>query len=265
MATSDPRRQSRRLLGQLLCCHSFPTLRKCMVMYSTKGTCVLIPCFTFIIKNMIIIEMNIRMSRVVIPFLFVSGVSMAMRACLGSFPAMGTAKGWWGCITIILFPRQFRRCLRRIWHLRAFSLSVSQACNSMFIHNLQSLSYSLVINTKLFFLLVPRPGKEPHVCPCNWGSPHLKQKSYYVTTKPQRKSTSFTSFFVLERTDDGFSSSVVGGSHSPTSFLTYPSPVWWGNSSTLMGLTMPWPLTLKPFPSHPILFNSLEPILVVWF
>lgn len=45
----------------------------------------------------------------------------------------------------------------------------------------------------------------------------------------EMKSTSFTSSFDLERTDEGFSSSVVGGSlavsmHSPTSFLTYPSP-----------------------------------------
>ena len=44
------------------------------------------------------------------------------------------------------------------------------------------------------------------------------------------KSTSFTSTIELERTDEGFSSSVVGGSltvlaHSPTSFPTYPSPL----------------------------------------
>ena len=45
----------------------------------------------------------------------------------------------------------------------------------------------------------------------------------------ERKSTSFTSSVDLERTDEGLSSSVVGGSlaisaHSPTSFLAYPSP-----------------------------------------
>ncbi len=43
------------------------------------------------------------------------------------------------------------------------------------------------------------------------------------------KSTSFTSTFGLEKIDEDFSSSVVGGSlavlaHSPTYFLTYPSP-----------------------------------------
>ena len=45
----------------------------------------------------------------------------------------------------------------------------------------------------------------------------------------ERKSMSFTFSVYLERTDEGFSSSVVGGllsvlAHSPTSFLTYPSP-----------------------------------------
>ena len=45
----------------------------------------------------------------------------------------------------------------------------------------------------------------------------------------ERKSTSFTFSFDLERTDEGCSSFVVGGSltlsaHSPTSLLTYPSP-----------------------------------------
>jgi len=39
---------------------------------------------------MIIIEMNIRISKLVIPFLVASGVSMAIRAYLISFPAMGT-------------------------------------------------------------------------------------------------------------------------------------------------------------------------------
>jgi len=47
----------------------------------------------FIINNMIIIEMNIQKSKVVIPFLFVSGVSMAMRAYLSSFLAMEIATG----------------------------------------------------------------------------------------------------------------------------------------------------------------------------
>ena len=86
--------------------------------------------------------------------------------------------------------------------------------------------------------------------------------------KTKRKSTSFTSSIDLERTDEGFSSSVVGGSlavsaHSPTYFLTHPSTLRHSNSSTVMGLTMPWPLTPKPFPSYPILFNSLEPIPMV--
>ena len=86
----------------------------------------------------------------------------------------------------------------------------------------------------------------------------------------KRKSTSFTSSFDLERTDDGCSSFIVVGSlavmaHSPTSFLTYPSLVQHGNSSNLMGLIMPWPLTLKPFLLYPILFYKLEPIPVVWF
>ena len=45
----------------------------------------------------------------------------------------------------------------------------------------------------------------------------------------ERKSTSFTTYVDLERTNEGFSSSVVGGSlsvsaHSPTSFLTYSNP-----------------------------------------
>ena len=60
----------------------------------------------------------------------------------------------------------------------------------------------------------------------------------------ERKSTYFTFSFDLERTDEGLSSSIVGGSltvsvPSLTSFLTYPSPARHGSSSTLMGLTMP--------------------------
>jgi len=47
----------------------------------------------FIIKNMIIIEVNIQKSKVVIPFLVVSGVSMVMRAILSSFLAMEIARG----------------------------------------------------------------------------------------------------------------------------------------------------------------------------
>ena len=127
-----------------------------------------IPCFTFTINNMIIIEMNIWISKLVIPFLAISGAIMAMRVYLGSFPTMGTTMGWWGCVPIILFPWQFRWCLKRIWHLRAFSLGVSQAYKLRSLHNLQWLSHVLVITTKLFFLLMPHPGKEPHVFPCNW-------------------------------------------------------------------------------------------------
>lgn len=151
-----------------VCCYYFPTLRKCMVMYSTKGTCFSIPWFTFIFNNMIIIKMDIRMSRVVILFFAVSSVSMAMRACLSSFLAMDTTMGWWGCVPIISFPWRFRWCLRRIWHHRAFSLGLSQAWKLRSLHNLQWLIYALVINTKFFFLFVPRPSKEPHVCPSNW-------------------------------------------------------------------------------------------------
>lgn len=125
-------------------------------------------CFMFIIKNMIITEMNIQMSRGAIPFLIISGVSMVMRACLNSFPTMDTAMGWWGCFPIILFPQRFQWCLRRIWHLREFSFGVSRTDKLRSQHNLKWLSYVLVINTKLVFLLMPHPCKEPHVCPCNW-------------------------------------------------------------------------------------------------
>ena len=46
----------------------------------------------------------------------------------------------------------------------------------------------------------------------------------FCEDETKRKSTYFTSSIDLERTDEGFSSSVVGGSlvvsaHSPTSFL----------------------------------------------
>jgi len=54
-----------------------------------------------IIKNMIIIKMNIRISRVVIPFFVAFGVSMAMRAYLSSFLAMEIVMGF---VPIILFP-----------------------------------------------------------------------------------------------------------------------------------------------------------------
>ena len=52
-------------------------------------------------------------------------------------------------------------------------------------------------------------------------------ESILCDDETERKSTYFTSSFDLERTDEGISSSVVGGSlvastHSPTSFLTYP-------------------------------------------
>jgi len=60
----------------------------------------------------------------------------------------------------------------------------------------------------------------------------------------EEKSTSFTSTVDLESTDEGFASSVVGGSlivlmHFTTSFMAYPSPVCQGNSSTWMGFIMP--------------------------
>jgi len=47
----------------------------------------------FIINNMIIIKMNFQKSKVVIPFLVVSGISIVMRAVLSSFLAMEMATG----------------------------------------------------------------------------------------------------------------------------------------------------------------------------
>ena len=123
------------------------------------------PWTSFIINNMIIIKMNIWRSKMVIPFLAVTDISMEMRASLSSPPAMETGMGWWGCFSIILFPR---RCLEWIQHLWSLSFRVPRAYKLMFMHNLWRLSDALVINTKFFSLPVLHPCKEPHVCPCNW-------------------------------------------------------------------------------------------------
>ena len=222
-----------------------------------------------LINNMIIFKMNIWISRLVIPFLAIAGVIMVMRACLSAFLAMNTVMGWWGCVPIILFPWRFRRCLGRIWHLRAFSFNVSQACKLRSLHNLQWLSYALVINTKFFFLLIPHPGKEPHVCPCDWYR-HISNRNHTLWRWYWREINIFylhcrfgKNWWWLLIICCWWFASCPG--RFPNFFLKYPSPAWRGNSSTLMGLTMPWPLVSKPFPSYPILFNSLEPIHVVWF
>ena len=81
-------------------------------------------CFTFIIKNMIVIEMNFRILRLVIPFLVVFGVIMGMRACLRSSSAMHIAMGWWWCVPIIIFPQGFQPCLGTFWNLWEFSFRV---------------------------------------------------------------------------------------------------------------------------------------------
>ena len=148
------------------------------------------PWVTLMINNMIVIEINIRILRLVIPFLAISGVIMVMRAYLSSFPAMSIVMGWWWCVPIILFPRRFRRCLGRIWHLRAFSLGASQACKLRSLHILLWLSYAFVIDTKLFFLLVPRPYKEPHVFPYNWDLQFVSAQICLRLRKAKLKATS---------------------------------------------------------------------------
>lgn len=79
-----------------------------------KTTSFSMPWLTFIINNMILIEMNIRILRLVIPLLVVFGSIMVMRACLSSFSTIYTVMGWWWCIPIILFPWWFQQCLGSI-------------------------------------------------------------------------------------------------------------------------------------------------------
>lgn len=62
---------------RLSCCHSLQSLNTYMVMETTKSTCFSMPYFMFITNNMIVIEMNIRILRVVIHFLL--GAEIAIK------------------------------------------------------------------------------------------------------------------------------------------------------------------------------------------
>lgn len=90
-------------------CYYSPSLKKHMVMQSTKTASFSMPLFLFIINKMVVMKMNIRILRLVIPFYWVSSMIMGMRACLSSFSSMHTTIGWWWCVPIMLCPWQFQK------------------------------------------------------------------------------------------------------------------------------------------------------------
>lgn len=93
------------------CCHSFPTVGNDMVMQTKKITSFLLWWFLLIISNMLIIKMNLWISRIIIPFLVVSSVIMVIRTYLSSSIATCTSMGWWWSVPINPLPWWVQQCL----------------------------------------------------------------------------------------------------------------------------------------------------------